>query len=1619
MKNVGLVFIGNGGKMLGCGEVALSAGFRILAVCSADPEVQQWFARHNVASCGSVSELEAMLGGDTPSTMILFSLDNPQKIAENLLHRFRYAINCHNSLLPHYGGIHPVSWALLQGETKVGITFHLMDKDFDTGPIVLQKEYEIHATEPDALLEKTNQVLDQLAIMAFREELLPHLKSVETLTPIRQSGDASYYGIDRCWPQYGFIDVMQSQAEVVRFISALPKPPMLNWLGVPKIFHGGVPYIISRVAVQTAFASQAICPGRILAVNQNGLIIQVADGAIEVSLLSIDGRAIADFHALFAENDTLTLPDADIRDKLAARHKANWQAERALQKRFPFPLLAPEQSLPEIERESGNAEVFSREFGLPDGLIQRLSRAKHFSWQIDTSKLITAVILYYLGRFNGYEDFSLVYQPPQHASSVAEGTGFYYLSHHYLAVSIDPAASFADFYANIAKQLASPTTATAVSHDVFYRYPNLAFLRDLSIAIVVRSRWSEPTGRSSATSQRSLWPITFVVEENRIVLEVQGMAAARHDRITVLFARLQHILSALANVENFSEKPCSQLPLMDEADFHDILKAGNFTHTVAAEVNTDARSELIERITPNINERKERRQFALVSIEECSYANLHEKADRFCQYLLGMLPEKNGVIAICLDNSALTVILVIAAMKLGCAVLPLNPRETKEKLALILQATTPDIVLTYAHAATKMPPSHEGKIILLTPDSIAEIYVSQEGEDMAVTDADIEKRRSASAGNDLLLISTSGTTGDQPKVVRVQPQAFLNSMTTRLAQYKDTANAEMRLALLMAPTFDTWFAAVFWALMRRGTLFLLPGHVLRSTSPNNVRSIVDLIQKEDITDVICVPALYQRVLDSATKPLSTLTRVIVGGDTLSPTLLSRHKLMANCACLFIEYGLTEAAVFSTSHTVVQPGQLDAPIAIGLPLGGNKLVLLDDYDQPVPPGHSGIAAIAGDQVSPAYLSAAEPEQHRFRQITVGNHMLPAFVSSDVMTYDPANRVFMFRGRNDFLVKVGGVFVNTDEIIDALKRHSAVKDAIVIMTKDKELAAFVVPKDLEATLTHTHVIKFLRDHLPSHMLPNKIIFKTALPLTYHHKIDRMALLGETEMLKQRGTDNNYVEPITPIESYLTRSWATILGYDQIGVEDNFLDLGATSLQIIDMLTKIYLRYGVSIKPEFIYAQPTLRALSIKITERSPAIPEVSMQLPEALRQDLMRVQASPGLPVTQPSAVSSVSAKNILLLGATGYIGCHVLARLLQAYNPEQRIYCLIRLKSVNRFQQLRDNSGLSEVWGQRVKLIVGDITEADFGTHGEHYKLLCDSIDLIINCVGEVSHSLPYSCLRAANINTVDKVIKLASVRQAAIIHVSTLSCTLSGSDKKITEALPTLPLDAVREQQLARLDPYNQSKFMAECALAKARELGLTVAVVRPAWILLAERSVFNISVQRQDFVSALLAGCAQVNAVPQLGKIYIDGMPVDQMAAVIAQIVQIIESQQITGLTVYNLRNPHPSPWHEVASQALGGDEGIRWLSYADWRTKIADAGEHNALYPYQLMLSARPPEGGGDLLTLINPYVPAADNRYEVCCEQANSVFEEKQYKYSAYLELIDAVVKETGVHTLLCAK
>jgi amino acid adenylation domain-containing protein len=583
--------------------------------------------------------------------------------------------------------------------------------------------------------------------------------------------------------------------------------------------------------------------------------------------------------------------------------------------------------------------------------------------------------------------------------------------------------------------------------------------------------------------------------------------------------------------------------------------------------------------------------------QHLTYAQLNAQANQLAYYLqsIGVMPET--LVGICVERSLEMLVGILGILKAGGAYVPLDPAYPQERLAFMLADTQAPVLLTQA------------RLFDILPDSQTQIVCLDSDWDTIAQSSTENLPSSLTPDNLAYVIYTSGSTG-KPKGTLIPHRGLVNYLYWCTKAYAVDQGEGALVHSSIA--FDATITGLFAPLLVGSKVELLPKDL-------GIEALAIALQtRSNYSLVKITPAQLELLAQqlSAETASNRTHAFVIGGENLTAQHIAFWQTSAPETVLVNEYGPTETVVGCCVYWVPSAQHLIGSVPIGRPITNTQIYLLDRNLQPVPTGIPGEIYIGGAGVARGYLNRPELTAERFipnplldnRDWDVGNQEYAASCSStlcssfsrlyktgDLARFLPDGTI-EYLGRLDHQVKIRGFRIELGEIETVLGQNPDVQQAVVVdredIPGDKRLVAYVVPASSVcpnvSTLRH-----FLQEKLPAYMVPSAVVLLKSLPLTANGKVDRRALPAPEQVRPE--LEAAYVAPRNLIESTLAMIWAEVLKLEQVGIYDNFFDLGGHSLLLTQVTSRIHNALSVELPMRQMFEAPTIAALAEIIVDK----------------------------------------------------------------------------------------------------------------------------------------------------------------------------------------------------------------------------------------------------------------------------------------------------------------------------------------------------------------------------------------------------------------------------------------
>jgi amino acid adenylation domain-containing protein len=568
--------------------------------------------------------------------------------------------------------------------------------------------------------------------------------------------------------------------------------------------------------------------------------------------------------------------------------------------------------------------------------------------------------------------------------------------------------------------------------------------------------------------------------------------------------------------------------------------------------------------------------------QQLSYRDLQAQAGQLARRLRSLGVGPDSLVCVFLERTPQAVVALLAILKAGGAYLPIDPVYPRERIATILEDARPTVLLTEERLLERLP-AHGAHEVILDPEVSTVTHPENE-----------EIEPAAGPENLAYVIYTSGSTG-KPKGVMVTQANVARLLSATAEWFRFNEHDVWTLFHSLAFDFSVW--EIWGCLLHGGRLVLVPFSVSRS--PEDFH---DLLIREQVTVLNQTPSAFYQLMtvDRARPPSNLALRLVVfGGEalnfkTLQPWFAAhgdRQPRMINM------YGITETTVHVTYREVTAvDAAIGAPSLIGVPIPDLQLYLLNDDRKHVPAGEVGEIYVGGAGVARGYLNRPELNAERFVGDTFS--AIPGarlYKSGDLGRLLPDGEM-EYVGRGDAQVKIQGYRIELGEIEAAIATHERIQEARVVAHTDtagtKRLVAYYVVQ-AGVALPARELSEYLTAKLPPWMMPSLYLPIQVFPLTAHGKVDYAALPAPTPGSARTGN----LARGSDLEQIVAGVWCKVLGADHIGLDDNFFDIGGTSLLLVAVQARLQTLFNKRISVADLFAFTTVRTLSESLGGSAP--------------------------------------------------------------------------------------------------------------------------------------------------------------------------------------------------------------------------------------------------------------------------------------------------------------------------------------------------------------------------------------------------------------------------------------
>jgi amino acid adenylation domain-containing protein len=561
--------------------------------------------------------------------------------------------------------------------------------------------------------------------------------------------------------------------------------------------------------------------------------------------------------------------------------------------------------------------------------------------------------------------------------------------------------------------------------------------------------------------------------------------------------------------------------------------------------------------------------------QSVTYDELNRLANRIAHALLVRLGMREERIVLLVEQDAPLIAAILGVLKAGKVFVVLDPSFPEARLAYMLADSQAGAVLCSSRSLSLAKELEADTSRLMNIDEL-DVGLSVDNPQISVRPERLS-----------YIVYTSGSTG-RPKGVM---QNHRNSLHEAMV-YGNGLRVSMhdRMALLYSCSTSQGLKIVFAALLNGAALYLF------DLKKGGFNLLADWLARERITIYCSIPIVFRELASvlNAQHLFPNLRVIQLGSDAVTPREIDDYRRhFAATAILVIRLGSSEAGTLRRLFIDGETPPAYRGVRVGYPVEDTEILLLDAVDSGKAAGANepGEIAARSRYLSPGYWQLPELTAARFQPALNGDERI--YLTGDLGRALP-DGCLEYIGRKDHEVKVRGYTVAIVEIEAALLSHDSVKEAVVVTREgasaERQLVAYLVATG-KPVVTVSELRTFLKGRLPDYMVPSAFVTMDALPVLPGGKVDRQAL--PVWISSRPALQTVFVAPRTRAEEIIAGIWSEVLSLDEVGVDDNFLDLGGHSLAATRVVSRVIEEFQIELPLEVVFQSPTVARMAGVIT------------------------------------------------------------------------------------------------------------------------------------------------------------------------------------------------------------------------------------------------------------------------------------------------------------------------------------------------------------------------------------------------------------------------------------------
>lgn len=1128
-KNITCIVVGEGNLPHKCITILKEHGIEIKALVSGDQWLLNEHAAESYPHFVDLSNISVFEPVD-----FIFSINNSLILKKQFTSLARVmTINYHDAPLPRYAGMYASNWAILNGETEHGISWHKVVDEIDAGDIV---DSELIPVLPDDTAFSINTRCFEAALKCF-VRLVKSIVDGQFTSKPQDLSKRTYFPLAARPENFGLISCDMKASSIDRLIRATNfGSRYANEFILPLLFINDQYFVVTKASVVFDETGEA---GRITEYN-NKRGFYCSDGLVLIEELFDENNLKINPEIELELGKKLQEPNKDLAHKASlifadfARFEPFWRKELARSEYIAWPVTGGDSNQSVVKTVVDNRVL--KEFS---ALFPGFSE----------ENILAAAMAQFLLRLSNQSFGTIGFRSNKVAEKIRTCEGFYN-TWVPLNIGMETSDTVKSEFQKILTIITKAEKAGTFSRSTRIRYPELKSNALTQPEIIISTELTE-----NATLPKD--SITIKVNKNEISFSLpEGKAYSGVQTICESFGMF--LQNSILSIDNQLNK----LALLSVEKSLEIVSKINRPVANSAEI-TDISDQFksVAAIYPE-------KTAIFDAGTSFSYQFFLNDVASLSSEMIGRGIIPGQIVAIPIGRNYNYFVAIMATLNCGASFLPIDPTMPNDRKNFLFHDAQVSLIIT----DREMTDVNNIPILNISAKEYRDIEVQLP----AIT---------YDPNSIAYIIYTSGSTG-VPKGVKISRKALANFISGAIGLYEVTSDD--RILQFSSLAFDASIEEIFCSFCSGASIYLRTEEML---VPDE---LVGFSYQHQISVWDLPTAFWRQVIHSDAylnhELPESLRLVIIGGEAVSTTDVAQWNKRDTNHRLFNTYGPTETTVVALAFEIKKGYTPDISVPIGRPLPGYQIYITDSNRHLVPEGIAGELLVAGDSLAQGYLNREAEQNKAFIWVeTPDKGLLRCYCTGDLVIYGTDGLVY-YQGRGDSQVKIRGFRIEPGEIEKQICALEGIENCVVAVADnkagEKSLNAFYTQKS--QSVDSQNIKEELRKKLPAYMIPDLILAVEKIPLTSNGKVDKKSLLQiASERISKPVTEST--KPTNEAEEFMLSIWKKILSNETIGIDDDFFDLGGHSLKAVQLMAEIKKLKNIDIPLASLIRNPTIRTFA----------------------------------------------------------------------------------------------------------------------------------------------------------------------------------------------------------------------------------------------------------------------------------------------------------------------------------------------------------------------------------------------------------------------------------------------